>query len=95
LVFVDAGDDLIMAVDVVTPSNPLVTPIQEGEFKKPPLDVNVSQWSCDKKPFKRMVRTQVDCLAWDLQLFPNPHALVIYLEFVLARGVALKRFKEC
>jgi hypothetical protein len=28
-------------------------------------------------------------------LSPNPHALVIYLEFVLACGVALKRFKEC
>jgi len=28
-------------------------------------------------------------------LFPNPHALAIYLEFVLACGVAPERFEEC
>jgi hypothetical protein len=42
-----------------------------------------------------VVRTQVNRLAWDRQLSPNPHALAIYLEFVPARGVAPKRFEEC
>ncbi len=42
-----------------------------------------------------MVCTRVDRLAWDHRLFPNPHALTIYLEFVLFRGVTLERFKEC
>jgi len=42
-----------------------------------------------------MVHIRVNRSAWDRPLSPNPHALVIYLEFVLACGVALKRFKEC
>jgi hypothetical protein len=41
------------------------------------------------------MRTQVDRSAWDYQLSLNPHALVIYLEFVPACGVAPKRFEEC
>jgi hypothetical protein len=28
-------------------------------------------------------------------LFPNPHALTIYLEFVPACGAMLERFEEC
>jgi len=42
-----------------------------------------------------MVRTQVDRSAWDRRLFPNPHALTIYLEFVPACGAAPERFEEC
>ncbi len=42
-----------------------------------------------------MVRTQVDSSAWDHQLSLNPHALAIYLEFVLARGATPERFEEC
>ncbi len=42
-----------------------------------------------------MVRTRVDRSAWDRRLSPNPHALAIYLEFVLACGAAPKRFEEC
>jgi len=42
-----------------------------------------------------MVRTRVDCLAWDRRLSPNPHALAIYLKFDPACGVALERFEEC
>jgi hypothetical protein len=45
--------------------------------------------------FMRVVRIRVDRSAWDRQLSPNPHALAIYLEFVLARGAALERFEEC
>ncbi len=41
------------------------------------------------------MRTQVDRSAWDRQLSLNPHALAIYLECVIARGVAPKRFEEC
>jgi hypothetical protein len=29
------------------------------------------------------------------RLSPNPHALIIYLEFVPARGVMPERFEEC
>jgi hypothetical protein len=98
LVLVDAGEDLIMADDVVTPLNPLVVLVEEKKFEKTPfdvtlLDVNVSQWSCDKEPFKKVVHTQVNCSAWDHQLSPNPHALAIYLEFVPTCGATPKRFE--
>ncbi len=42
-----------------------------------------------------MVRTQVDRLAWDHRLSPNPYALTIYLEFVPARRTAPERFEKC
>jgi len=42
-----------------------------------------------------MVRIQVDRSAWDHQSFPNPHALIIYLEFFPACGAAPERFEEC
>jgi len=48
-----------------------------------------------EEPSKRVVCTRVDCLAWDHQFSPKPHALTIYLEFVPAQGVAPKRFEEC
>ncbi len=54
-----------MANDVVTPSNPLVVPVEEEEFEETPLDVNVSQWLRDKKSFEKMMRTQVDHSTWD------------------------------
>jgi hypothetical protein len=57
--------------------------------------MNVSQRLCKEKSSKRMVRIQVDRSAWDRRLPPNPHALVIYLEFVFACGAALERFEEC
>jgi hypothetical protein len=38
---------------------------------------------------------RVDHSAWDRRLSPNPHALVIYLEFVPVRGATPKRFEEC
>ncbi len=59
------------------------------------LDVNVSQRSREEEPSRRMVRTRVDCLAWDHRLSPNPHALAIYLQFVPAQGATPKRFEEC
>jgi hypothetical protein len=88
LVFVDAGENLVITDDVAMPLNPLVASIEEEELEEAPLDVNVSQWSREKKLSKRVVRTRIDRLVWDHQMSPNPHALVIYLEFVLARGAA-------
>ncbi len=95
LVFVDVGENLVMADDVATPSNPPVSLVEKEELEETSLDVKVSQRSREEEPFRKMVRTQVDRSAWDRRLFPNPHALPIYLEFVPACGVAPKRFEEC
>jgi hypothetical protein len=95
LVFVDAGENLVMADGVAMPSNPSVAPVEQEEFKEVSLEVNVSQQPREEKPSKRVVRTRVDCLAWDRRLSPNPHALAIYLKFVHACGTASERFEEC
>ncbi len=42
LVFVDAGEDLVMVDDVATPSNPPVPLVEKEELEEAPLDVNVS-----------------------------------------------------
>ncbi len=89
-----------MADDVATPSEPLVAPVDKEELEETPLDevaleVNVSQQSREEKPSRKVVRTRVVRLAWDRRLSPNPHALVIYLEFVPVRGAASERFEEC
>jgi hypothetical protein len=65
LVFVDAGKNLVMADDVATPSNPLVSLVEKEEFEKTLLDVNVFQQSCEKKSSRRVVRTRVDRSTWD------------------------------
>ncbi len=57
--------------------------------------MNVFQWPCEEKPSRRVVCIRIDHSAWDRQLSPNPHALTIYLEFVLARGAVPKRFEKC
>jgi hypothetical protein len=95
LVFVDANEILVMADDVTMSSNPPVAPVEQEKLEKASLDVNVSQQSCEEKSSRRVVRTRVDRSAWDRRLSPNPHALVIYLEFVPACGATPKRFKEC
>jgi len=95
LVFVGAGENLVMADDVATPSNPPVSLVKKEEIEKTSLDVNVFQWSCEKEPSRRVMRTQVDRSAWDRRLSPNPHALAIYLGFVPACGAAPERFEEC
>ncbi len=86
---------LVMADDDAMPSNPPVALVQQEELEEAPLDLNVSQWPREEEPPRRVVRTRVDRSVWDCRLFPNPHALAIYLEFVPARGAALKRFEEC
>jgi hypothetical protein len=94
-IFIDVSENLVMADDVATPLNPSIPLVEKEELEKIPFDVNVFQWSCEEKSSRRVVRTQVDCSEWDRQLSPNPHALAIYLEFVLACGVAPKRVEEC
>jgi hypothetical protein len=84
-----------MADDVIMPSNSLVVLIKDEKFGETSFDVNVSQRPHEKKPSKRVVHTRIDHLPWDGQLFPNPHALVIYLKFVPTREVMPKRFKKC
>jgi hypothetical protein len=75
--FVDVGEILIMANDVVMPLNLPVAPVEQEKLERAPFDVNVYQRPCEKEPSKQVVRTRVDCSAWDHQLSPNPHALVI------------------
>jgi hypothetical protein len=54
-----------MADDVATPSNPLVAPVEQEEFEEAPLDMIISQRSCEEKPPERVVRIRVDRSAWD------------------------------
>jgi hypothetical protein len=84
-----------MADDVVTPSNLLISLVEKEELEKAPLDVIVFQRSHEKEPSKRVVHTRVDRSAWDRRLSPNPHALIIYLEFVPTYGTVPERFEEC
>jgi hypothetical protein len=95
LVFVDAGENLVMTDDVATPSNPLVSLVENEKLEETLVDVNVFQRSREEEPSRRVVRTQVNRSAWDHRLSPNPHALAIYLEFVSAYGAAPERFEEC
>ncbi len=81
-----------MADDVTMPSNPLILVVKKEELEETPFDVNISQQSRKEEPSKRMVRTQVDRSAWNRRLSPNPHALTIYLNFVLTCGATPKRF---
>jgi len=81
--------------DVATPLNPLVALIEQEELEEASFDVNVFQRPREEEPSRRVVRIRVDHSAWDRRLSPNPHALAIYLEFVLACGVAPERFEEC
>jgi hypothetical protein len=74
LVFVNASEDLVMANDVVTPSNPLIMPIEEEELEKTSFDMNVSQQSRNKNSFRKVVHIRVNCSAWDCRLSLNPHA---------------------
>ncbi len=65
MVFVDANENLIMADDVVTPSNLLVALVKHEEIEETPFNVNVSQWSREEKSSKKVVRPQVNHSAWD------------------------------
>jgi hypothetical protein len=95
LVFVDASENLVMADDVITPSNPLVSLVENEELEETLFDVNVSQRSCKEEPSRKIVRTRVDHSTWNCRLFPNPHALAVYLEFVPPCGAAPERFEKC
>jgi hypothetical protein len=89
-----------MVDDVATPSNSPVAPVGKEELEEVLLDeatfeVNIFQRSREEKPSRRVVCTRVIRSAWDHRLFPNPHALAIYLKFVPVRGVVPERFEEC
>jgi hypothetical protein len=64
-IFVDAGEILVMAYDVTTPSNPPIAPVEQEELKEMSLDVNVSQQPHEEEPSRRMVCIRVDRSAWD------------------------------
>ncbi len=74
-VFVNAGDNLVMADDVAMPSNPPVEAIdkekfEEATFDETPLnevvlEANVFQWPREEEPPRRVVRIRVDRSAWD------------------------------
>jgi hypothetical protein len=53
--FVDAGEHLVMADDVTTPSNPPVSLVEKEELEETPLDVKVSQWSREEESSRKMV----------------------------------------
>jgi hypothetical protein len=57
LVFVDANENLIMANDVATPSNPPVSIVKMEELEETSLDVNVFQRSREEESSRRVVRT--------------------------------------
>ncbi len=84
-----------MVDDDIMPLNPLIAPVEEEEFEETSFDVNASQRSRDEKPFQSVVRTWVEHSTWDRWLSPNPHTLMIYLEFVPSCGSALERFEKC
>jgi hypothetical protein len=45
LVCIDVGEDLVMADDAFTPSNPPIVQVEGEELEETSLDVNVSRWS--------------------------------------------------
>ncbi len=74
MVFYDASEDLIMADDVATPSNPPIASVEEEELEEVGINMNVSQRSCEEEPSRKVVCIRVNRLAWDHPLSPNPHA---------------------
>jgi hypothetical protein len=44
LIFVDVGENSVMADDVAILSNPPVALVEQEEFEETPLDMNISQW---------------------------------------------------
>ncbi len=54
LIFLYAGEDLVMADDVVTPSNPPFMPVEEEELEEALIDMNVSQRLRDEDPFRKV-----------------------------------------
>jgi hypothetical protein len=60
LVFVDVGEDLVMADDVATPSNPPVAPVEKEQLEEALLDVNVFQQSREKEMSKKVVCIRVN-----------------------------------
>jgi hypothetical protein len=64
-IFVDAGEILVMADDVVTPLNLPIAPIEKEELDETPFDVNVFQRLREEEPSRRVVCTRLDRSTWD------------------------------
>ncbi len=84
-----------MVDDVVIRLKLSIALVEKEKLEEASFDVNVSQQLCEEELSKRVMCTQVDRLAWDHRLSPNPHVLTIYLEFVPFHEAAPERFKEC
>jgi hypothetical protein len=65
LVFVDVGENLVMADDVAMPSNPLVSLVKKEKLEEAALDMNVFQRLCEEKPSRRVVRIRINCSTWE------------------------------
>jgi hypothetical protein len=63
--FIDAGENLVMVDDVVTPSDFLIAPIEKEELEEVLLDMNVSQRLREEELSRRMMRTRIDRSTWD------------------------------
>jgi hypothetical protein len=63
--FINAGENLVMVDDVVTPSDSLVAPIEKEELEEVLLDMNVSQRLREEELSRRMMRTRIDRSTWD------------------------------
>jgi hypothetical protein len=46
-----------MMDDVIMPSNPLISLVEKEELEEAPLDMNVSQRSCEEESSRRVVCT--------------------------------------
>jgi len=65
LVFVDAGQNLVMVDDVAMPLNPPISLVEKEELEEASFDVNVFQRSCEEKSSRRVVRTRVNRSTWN------------------------------
>jgi len=65
LVFIDPGEDSVMANDDVMPLNLPVVLIEEEKLKEPLFDTNVFKQPRDEKLFQNVVHTRVNCSMWD------------------------------
>jgi hypothetical protein len=54
-----------MADDTIMSSSLSVALIQDEKLEKTSIDMNVSQWPCERKLIKKVVCTRVVQLMWD------------------------------
>ncbi len=84
-----------MVDDATTPSNAPIVLVEKEELEETPLDVNVSQCPREANRLEKWCAPELIIQHRIVEFSYNPHALTIYLKFVLAHEVVLERFKEC